>query len=160
MVVEPHWTAYVQAIGTPIVALVAGAIASGIAYRQWKIAKAKVVLDLFEKRLEIYDLVIDAIHTLIAVGPSNIDHRILSPFTTGLLKAKFLFGREVHAYLDEVYDAIVELKGNSLKLKRQNTSDEFDRLGDIEDKYFRIITSFQKKFDAMVYPYMRMDEMK
>lgn len=47
---EIHWTAYVSAFGLPIVA----AVAAAIAFYQWKTARNKLKLDLFEKRIAVY----------------------------------------------------------------------------------------------------------
>jgi hypothetical protein len=44
-VISPHWTAYVSALGTPIIAALAAVIASLIAYRQWRTAQDRLKLD-------------------------------------------------------------------------------------------------------------------
>ncbi len=51
---DPHWTAYVQALGTPIVAVIAAGFATYIAWRQWKTAHEKLKFDLFKERVAIH----------------------------------------------------------------------------------------------------------
>lgn len=53
--VEPHWTAYVTAIATPIVAVMAAIIAGTLSYRSWRTAQNKLKLDLFDKRMSLFD---------------------------------------------------------------------------------------------------------
>ncbi len=57
----PIWTEYVRVLGTPVVALLAASIAGFIANRQWKTARNKLKLDLFDKRIAIYKLAITAL---------------------------------------------------------------------------------------------------
>lgn len=74
-----------------------GLIAAGIAYRQYKAAKAKLNLDLFEKRYEIFHLtwgeLSNAIH--------DVDE-ISAGFTNAIPKSQFLFGNEIHSYLKDI----------------------------------------------------------
>ena len=156
MVTDPNWTAYISALGAPIVAL----IALGIAYRQWRVAKAKVVLDLFEKRLDVCNLVTGAVSDIIAVGPDNIDEKITGTFAAGLVKSKFLFGNEVFEFLQASHEKIHRLRLNARKQDRNLNGDKLDELFDIEEKIFGSIMTFRNDLDRMVFPYMRMDEKK
>ncbi|MER8838471.1 hypothetical protein NKH86_06875 [Mesorhizobium sp. M0913] len=47
----PLWAQILQALLTPVIALAVGFIA----YRQWRTAHSRLVLDLFEKRLAVYE---------------------------------------------------------------------------------------------------------
>jgi hypothetical protein len=51
---DPHWTAYLSAWGTPIIALIAGGWGGYIAWRQWHTAQNRLRLDLFDKRFAAY----------------------------------------------------------------------------------------------------------
>jgi hypothetical protein len=51
----PIWLEYAKALGPSFVAVVAASIAGTIAYRQWRTAQNKLKLDLFEKRMAIYE---------------------------------------------------------------------------------------------------------
>lgn len=50
---DPHWTAYVTAVVVPVIAL----IAAWIAFRQWQIARNKLKLDLYDKRMAVCEVV-------------------------------------------------------------------------------------------------------
>lgn len=61
----PMWIEYVKALGTPVVALVAASIAGVIAYRQWRTARNKLKLDLFDKRVEVYAAAVELIKEIV-----------------------------------------------------------------------------------------------
>lgn len=152
----PHWTVYVQALATPVIALIAGGIASLIAYRQWQTAKSKVVLDLFDKRLEAYNHVCDAVFGVIQHGSDNVDHKITGPFATGMQKSKFIFGKEVYAYLDHIWTVLHDLRITTRR-QRAEFGGDIEPLLSKEDALMVEISDFHKNFDRMVGPYMRMD---
>jgi hypothetical protein len=89
-----------------VVALVIGLIAAGIAYRQWRVAQAKLKLDLFNKRYEIFETVWRELSRPI-VGPpleaSNVNLTNLLP------QAEFLFGREIRTYMSDISSRLTRL---------------------------------------------------
>lgn len=74
-----------------------GLIAAGIAYAQYRAAKAKLNIDLFEKRYEIFQLTWEELTN----GANDIDE-IGVEFTNSIPKSQFLFGLEIHSYLNEI----------------------------------------------------------
>ena len=88
-----------------IVALVIGAIAAYIAWHQYKTGKAKLKLDLFDKRykvfLETWRYLSSAICNEQPVSPTNL------PFSNLIPKAAFLFGPEIEAYLQEASNKMI-----------------------------------------------------
>lgn len=153
----PIWLEYVKTIGPLVVALIAGGIASVIAHRQWETAKAKVVLDLFERRLEVYNLVSDAVFLIIQESEDNIDHRMMGPFAVGLRKAKFLFGKEIYNYLEHIWLVMVQARSVSRRQRAECGGDIDPQLGKA-DALMAEISAFHNRFDEMVAPYMRMDQ--
>lgn len=59
-----HWTQYISAIGIPIIAM----LAALIAFRQFQIARNKLKLDLFDKRMEVYSAVREALGNIARQG--------------------------------------------------------------------------------------------
>jgi hypothetical protein len=53
----PFWLQYVQALGPTTVAVVVGAVAAYIAWRQWRTANDRLRFDLFEKRAAVYEAI-------------------------------------------------------------------------------------------------------
>lgn len=105
MVTSLHWTAYLTAIAIPIIALVA----AWVAFRQWQIARNKLKLDLFEKRMAVYDAARKALGAVAARGRLTRDEEV--EYLTGVSPAKWLFGRELAKYLDEtLWHRLVDLE--------------------------------------------------
>jgi hypothetical protein len=94
MTPEPHWTAYLSALLTPIVGLF-GAL---IAYQQWRIARNKIKLDLYEKRFAIYEATLLFYQKIIACTADTIktdDFNIAQKsFIKASREAQYLFSTE------------------------------------------------------------------
>lgn len=110
----PKWTEEVQAIATPVVALIAAAIASTFAYRQWKTADAaketarnKLKLDLFDKRFAIYSAAAQL--TVYMSDNKARDNDQVKLLLSKLAGAEFVFDEAIDHYLTE------NLMGNTAK---------------------------------------------
>lgn len=79
---QPHWTAYVSAFLTPTVAIL-GAV---IAFLQWRIARGKLRLDLFEKRALVHQAARDLLSTILTTGKVTQEDEI--KYLSGTLGAK------------------------------------------------------------------------
>jgi hypothetical protein len=92
----PLWVEYAKALGAPIVALVAAGIAGGIAYRQWRTARNKLKLDLFDKRIKVYEAAVELIKEISMPHPVTVNR--VTELGKGLGAARWLFGSEVARY--------------------------------------------------------------
>ena len=103
------WTEIVTAISTPLVAVTVAVLAGLIAYRQWKVARYKLNLDLFERRWKIYAAAQKLIGT--AAFKGAIEDKDLQAFLDETHGAEWLFDDRLGAWLsDEVYMNAVELQ--------------------------------------------------
>jgi hypothetical protein len=91
---DPHWTQYLAALLTPTVAV----FGLWIGYRQWRTAQNKLKLDLFERRLAIYDGVRSFISSVMTTGKTTQSYEM--EFLAAIRGAKWLFGPEVVEYID------------------------------------------------------------
>lgn len=96
-----------KAFASVAVALIFGAIAAYVAWRQYRVASSKLSLDLFERRYDIYSRIwaicVDA------VGPQKIllfDMYIgaKTPFDEFWPQASFLFGPEVNEFIQQIIE--------------------------------------------------------
>jgi hypothetical protein len=89
-----------KGVPTAVVALVIGLVAALIAYRQYRVAHAKLSLDLFDKRyaifLAIWEILSETARRGVAKGPTNL----ATPFNNYIPQAAFLFGSEIEEYLN------------------------------------------------------------
>ena len=95
MTCVPHWVTYISALLVPVIAL----LTLLIAYRQWRTAQNKMKLDLFEKRLAIYNAATAFIRNVMTSG--NATDEQLRNLILGTKEAKWLLSAEIAKYLDE-----------------------------------------------------------
>ena len=79
-----------------VATLVIGGLAALIAWRQWKVAQAKLKLDLFEKRYAIF---LSAWDKLTRVVESDISFQRPGELDNLRPQAQFLFGDEIFTYM-------------------------------------------------------------
>src|SRR5215469_9104869 len=106
------WYQVLQALSTPAIAL----LAVVIGVMQWRTAHQRAVLDLFQKRWDTYGelrrIISEAVQEGTAATPLALN------FARTVDQAKFLFGPEVHSYLQTVYRQLVELNSHSHEYKQ------------------------------------------
>jgi hypothetical protein len=88
----------VKGLPAAFVALVIGLVAAGIAWRQYRVAKAKLNLDLFDKRYAVFLETWKILSAVSIEGPQQ-EHGLFTPFNNFIPQAAFLFGDDIEAYL-------------------------------------------------------------
>jgi hypothetical protein len=83
-----------------VVALVIGLIAAWIAYHQYRVARAKLRLDLFDKRYAIF---LDTWKILSEIVSNGVQRTggLSTPFNNHIPQAAFLFGPDIEDYLNK-----------------------------------------------------------
>ena len=146
---DVHWTAYVSAFGLPTVAV----IAAVIAYQQWKTARNKLKLELFEKRMEVYACVQETLGH--AARDGTLDNEKQIAYLTGTKSAKWLYGPEVATYLDKtLWHKIVDLELYN-NLSRDNSNEE-ERIENIHARgeTMKWLVAQYKDLDKLCEPYL------
>lgn len=92
---QQTWLPYLSALLTPVVAL----LGIWIARSQWKTARMKLKLDLFDKRMVVYEAVRHAIGQIMVHGKTSAE--VESAYLIGVTGAKWLFDKEMDKYLNE-----------------------------------------------------------
>ena len=148
--VGPHWTAYVTAVVVPIIAL----IAAWIAFRQWQIARNKLKLDLYDKRMVVYEVVRKTLGIATGHGKLTQDDEIA--YLSGVRTAQWLFGPEVSKYLQEtLWHKIVDL-GLHNTMSSGPAGDERARHIHARAETFRWLADQYKEFDKLCSPYLQL----
>src|SRR5262249_42355680 len=108
----PIYVQYLSAISTPIIAL----MVAMIAFAQWRTAHQRMILDLFQRRMDLIDLVSRIAAVIMIEGALRKED------VDGFLRAtrgdKFLFGPEVTTYLSETYKRLVDLDACETVMER------------------------------------------
>lgn len=105
MTCDPHWTAYLSALLTPIVAV----LGSVIAYRQWRTAQNKLKHELFDRRFVVYSAATTLLASIMSSGRAKDDE--LFKFLSATRDAKWLYNSEIADYLEkELWRKATELQ--------------------------------------------------
>lgn len=92
-----------QSLLTPVIA----GIAVYIAHQQWKTNDLKVRIELFDRRLAVYDAAADLMYQVISQG--DLTWEQLRVFSKKAKDSQFLFSDEVGHFLSEMGDKAEEL---------------------------------------------------
>lgn len=128
---------------TAFVALVVAVIA----FMQWNTARQKVILDLFEKRFEVYQQIRDVLASVVTQTTVNEFIRLKN-------RASFLFGNEVGDFLNITRRDLIEISVARDFIKQVPPNEEqaeAERLLARADR----MSSFFVDFDKLVAPYMK-----
>ncbi len=107
----PIWVQYIEKLGAPIIAGIALLITFIYTRRQWrtaheqrKIAQQRVVLDLFDRRMEVYDALRVVLGKIVRSGATTNED------VFELVRAKdrvsMLFGEEVITYTENLWEKV------------------------------------------------------
>ncbi|MEB2604628.1 hypothetical protein SB384_33775 [Burkholderia cenocepacia] len=114
------WCELAKGVPAAVVALVVAIGTGAIAWRQYRVAKAKLNLDLFEKRYELFTTVWEFASLVVQAGPpalqspERIAMKNLNP------KIEFLFGEEVAEYVREINSRATNLWAINQATKSNN----------------------------------------
>jgi hypothetical protein len=139
-----------------------GGIAIYIAWRQWKTANAKLVMDLFEKRFALYKNAHAAIAPITRSGRATDED--LRKFDEFMGQALFLFGADVEAYLRGLRENIIQLCFHCSMIgdlgEEPDPERGKERLIHVQGKAeaFKLVMAFYDVFPKLCSPYMKLDQ--
>ncbi|VVE46040.1 hypothetical protein [Pandoraea terrigena] len=112
------WPEIAKGLPAAFVAAVVAGIAAYIAYRQFRVAQAKLKLDLFERRYSIFEMVWGFTSGLAQGNIPDWGGEKWVAFTNRRPEIAFLFGRDISEYCDEINKKANELKVIDARIKR------------------------------------------
>lgn len=116
---DPHWTTYLAALLTPIVAV----LGSVIAYRQWRLAQNKLKLDLFDRRLQVYEAALTLLASIMTSGKAR-DEEVRN-YLVATREAKWLLNAPIAEYLEkQLYHKAIDLQTLAAELEGVPVGDE------------------------------------
>ncbi len=128
-------------------------LAALIAFRQFQIARNKLKLDLFDKRMEVYSAVREALGNIARQGNLTPEQEI--QYSQGTRSARWLFGPEVSNYLDKsLWHKITDLELHNTMSKDSESPEQ--RVRHIQERAEIMKWMFKqfKEFDALVEDYL------
>lgn len=140
-------------------ATVIGVSVAIVALLQWKTAHAKVMLDLFDRRITVYDNVLEAI------ALSNKFSAPEKPAFDAVLKlyqlrsdASFLFSENIADIITEIISCMNAESRNERQLDRQNLSvEELVRYSNALEYAGNMKDRLGRQFQDACIPYLRID---
>ena len=153
----PIWLEYIKTFSTIIIAIIAAIITGIFAYRQWRTAQAKLLADLFDRRFQVYGELAEVVADWELNGSANLKFDNISKFAVARQKAKFLFGDEVHEFLEITNDRLIRLRSVNRKLSRPNATN-YEQVSAEDDRLIESMSGFYRQFDELVLPFMQLDQ--
>lgn len=110
---------------TPTIAL----ITVYIAYQQYRTNKVKLFIDCYDRRLEVYEEVVDMLRV---INSGQFDYSDLTKFQQATTQSCFLFGKDISDYINEIYLRGVNFRYLKEELDNKDISED-DRRKIIKD---------------------------
>ncbi|MDN2564792.1 hypothetical protein N1F89_01015 [Aquibium sp. A9E412] len=146
----PNWVEILAALLTPTIAVAVAVVA----YRQWRTAHSRLVLDLFDRRLLVYQKVRRSVRVVNISGKTSREAEI--DLLEAIDAARFLFGRDVQKYLDGLWESYIFLKANT-KMAESDDESTRNEASSKAPEHKKDILSFYDDSAKVFSPYMRMD---
>jgi hypothetical protein len=139
--------------------LAVAVLAAAITWAQWYTARSKLVLDLFNQRMQIYDGACAVIATVMRAGTATSQDVV--DLARQVDRSKFFFGSDVSRYLESVQKALAELGRCRSIIAQLKGDQERQKLVDLEAELLSgTVAVFFEEFPKLLAPYMRMHHRK
>jgi len=150
MATMPAWIQVLQALLTPVI----GVTVAGIAYMQWTTAHNRLILDLFEKRMAVYQDVDALLRHVMQKGP-KVEMKRMSEFHSVRHQAKLLYGPEISDWLKAWHETLIDM-GSSADDFPGREGEELRRHRAVaREKYIEAI-EMANKLPELFEPYVAM----
>ncbi|WP_422134987.1 hypothetical protein [Endozoicomonas sp. ALD040] len=106
---------WIETFSSALLVPLIACIAALIAYWQWKTAQNKLKLDLFDKRLAVYEGVTSFIAHVFQTGKVTDDE--VRAYMQATRNAKWLFSEEVASYLNSIYEKAIDIQAYRAQLE-------------------------------------------
>ncbi|QYM72455.1 hypothetical protein K1X45_13390 [Pseudochrobactrum sp. Wa41.01b-1] len=155
MTTLPSWIVILQALLTPTIAAVAGLVA----FLQWRTAHQKVMLDLFDRRIQVYEEVNAAVIYAITEHGKFVSFNATRRLSKSWGDSRFLFGKEVSDAILVVIDDVAKYGHNLRHLERNNINpDQKYKTAEIIEELEKKLEEFREPFTALCLPYIHMNQ--
>jgi hypothetical protein len=145
----PSWVQYFQALTTVIALIVAV-----IAFAQWRTAHQRAVLDLFDKRMDVYDALTAVISQIMREGKATFQDLI--DYSRAVDRAQFLFRKPVTTYLLGIKETIIHLR--RVEVRQSNVDATQAAAADLEADDLTKMAEFHQHLTLLVKPYLKMHQ--
>lgn len=133
------------------------------AHEQWKVAQQRIVLDLFDKRMEVFESLRSAVSKVNSSGKTT--QETVQEFANAKNRVLLLFGPDVQDYVEKLYRALLKHCEQTTMMERPPGDIMYPAPGDEEKRHalirantesFAEITKFYSEFPALIADYVHM----
>ncbi|RWD35575.1 hypothetical protein [Mesorhizobium sp.] len=149
----PVWIQVLQALATPSIALGVGIIG----FMQWRTAHHRAMMDLFDRRMEVYNEAAEMFREVVRHGV-HVDVYKAGRFHDVRNRARFLFGKEVTDWLKGWHELLIDMTTSAAMFKDQDISPERERHVATAYEALKKVLKFPEQFPHLCEPYMKMDQ--
>jgi hypothetical protein len=110
-----------------------------IAALQWRVARNKLRLDLFDRRYKLYDAARKFLS--LSLRETKVELPPLAEFNVGVADAEFLFGSDVLKYLEQLRKNALHLRTTQSLQSHSRTNDEIKKRVKTEDEDIKRLIS-------------------
>jgi hypothetical protein len=145
----------VKGIPTALAALVIGGVGALIAYRQYRVAHARLKLDLFDKRYAIFQEIWEVCSGVPVSGTADFKKKngLFTPFNNLRPKVRFLFGPDVERYLDSLVKNWAALAA----IEPYDRPKDAEKKAELQDWFYEQAST---KVKEVLGPYLNLEEWK
>jgi hypothetical protein len=137
-----------------IAAIIVSIVVAVVQYAQWRTANQKVVIDLYDRRLKVYQQLEKAVGPVLREG--EVSGAAFKEFMIGQADATFLFGEDVQEYLKSLRKCFAQLM--SITNEVIEKSPDYAQLRDIKSKHIAEIIAFYDTAPRIFAPYMKLTQ--
>jgi hypothetical protein len=137
---------------TPLIAILTGYIA----WKQWRDSRYKIGIDLFDRRIKIYEIVKNQLHIANKESCEKVD---FDELYVALCESKFFFKKdvynaifEIHAKMNDNLNAISRLRDN------EETKERHDLFVDVKAETSMWLLNRQKNLIDIFSKYMKLNK--
>jgi excinuclease UvrABC helicase subunit UvrB len=130
------------------------AFVAAVVYFQWRTAHQRVVLDLFDRRLRVFEDIEKAVRSVFA--SAQVTNETFRLFVEAKARARFLFSKDVIDYLEKLQKDFawrLSFTDDAIK-KHANRNALFVQSHEVLNR----IVAFSEKSTVLFSPYMRLDQ--
>lgn len=120
------------------------------AARAWQTSNEKLVLELFDKRLKVYEEIREVIAEVARSGTARSD--TLGRFYRAIDRVPYFFGQEVQDFIEQIRLAMIDLDLANTMLNQHVDPGVWSQK---RHDYFLRVTAFYKQAPPLFEPYIR-----
>lgn len=121
-----------------------------------KIAREKLKLDLFERRLQIYQVTSDFISKALHHGDTSSEDEM--EFLSGVQGARWLFGEDIVEYINiTLWAMLADFHRINMELKSPMNDDDRRKLAAERHNIFKAINKQRIEIDKIFAPYLKLE---